>query len=68
MTIEILGCAYSGSLALMADAAHQAFDVVGFACQIGALILARRQPSEQQTYGRGRYEHFGALVTILLIW
>jgi len=41
----------ANSTALMADAGHNASDVLGLLLAWGAVILARRQPSQRYTYG-----------------
>ncbi|MDO7714281.1 MAG: cation transporter, partial [Pirellulales bacterium] len=45
---------FSGSLALLADAGHNASDVVGLLLAWGASFLARRPPSQKFTFGLRR--------------
>lgn len=52
----------SGSLALLADAAHNLTDVGGLLVAWGAAALSRRSPSERHTYGLGRTSILAALV------
>ena len=52
----------SGSLALLADAAHNLTDVGGLLLAWGAVALSRRSPSERHTYGLGRTSILAALV------
>ena len=52
----------SGSLALLADAAHNLTDVGGLLLAWGAVALSRRIPSERHTYGLGRTSVLAALV------
>ena len=52
----------SGSLALLADAAHNLTDVGGLLLAWGAVALSRRTPSERHTYGLGRTSILAALV------
>ena len=52
----------SGSLALVADAAHNLTDVGGLVLAWGAVALSRRAPSERHTYGLGRTSILAALV------
>ena len=52
----------SGSLALIADAAHNLTDVAGLLLAWGAAALSRRRPSERHTYGLGRASLLAALV------
>ncbi|MDA8249180.1 MAG: cation diffusion facilitator family transporter [Rhodospirillales bacterium] len=55
--------------ALMADAVHNAGDVLGLLLAWGAAVLARRLPSQARTYGWGRGSILAALVNaaVLLI-
>jgi cobalt-zinc-cadmium efflux system protein len=41
----------AGSMALVADAGHNLSDVLGLTLSLGALILARRKPTNRRTYG-----------------
>lgn len=50
-----------GSLALLADAAHNLTDVAGLLLAWGAAALAGRRPSARFTYGLGRGTIFAAL-------
>ncbi len=52
----------TGSLALLADAAHNLTDVGGLVLAWGATVLARRSPSDRHTYGLGRASILAALV------
>ncbi len=51
-----------GSLALLADAAHNLTDVAGLLVAWGAASLARRAPTARYTYGLGRGTILAALV------
>jgi cobalt-zinc-cadmium efflux system protein len=44
----------SGSLALLADAGHNAADVLALILAWGATVLARRRPGARHTYGLGK--------------
>jgi cobalt-zinc-cadmium efflux system protein len=59
----------AGSMALLADAAHNAGDVLGLVLAWGATILARRSPTAERTYGWGRGSILAALInaSVLLI-
>ena len=58
-----------GSLALLADAAHNLTDVGGLLLAWGAFVVARRRPSKWHTYGLGRATILAALTNgiVLLI-
>src|SRR5258708_5255321 len=59
----------SHSLALMADAAHNLIDVLALVLAWGAMVLARRSPTPERTYGFRRSSILAALInaTVLLI-
>jgi cobalt-zinc-cadmium efflux system protein len=60
---------YAGSMALLADAAHNLTDVAGLLIAWGAVVLTRRAPTRLHTYGLGRTTILAALanaVTILI--
>jgi len=57
----------AGSLALLADAGHNASDVLGLCMAWGAVLLARRLPSERFTYGLQSASIVAALANALLL-
>lgn len=59
---------YSGSLALLADAAHNLTDVGGLLLAWGAVALGRRRPSDRHTYGFGRASILAALANGLALF
>jgi cobalt-zinc-cadmium efflux system protein len=61
MLAEIAGGLWTGSLALLADAAHMAADVAALALSLFAFWLARRPASAGRTYGYQRAEILAAL-------
>lgn len=67
--LEALFGFWVGSLALLADAAHKLTDVFGLLIAWGAVVVARRRPTERHTYGLGRATILAALANgiILLI-
>lgn len=58
---------YTGSLALLSDAAHMVSDVSALALALGAAHLARRPPSAFATFGLGRVEVLGGFINALLL-
>lgn len=52
----------TGSLALLADAAHNLTDVGGLLLAWGAAVLARRAPSQSYSFGLGRTTILAAIV------
>ncbi|NHC22933.1 cation transporter [Nocardioides sp. IC4_145] len=60
LVVEVVGAVISGSLALLADAAHMLTDVVGLTLGLVAAILARRPATPERTWGYRRAEVLGA--------
>jgi cobalt-zinc-cadmium efflux system protein len=56
-----------GSLALLADAAHNLIDVAGLLIAWGAVIASRRPPSDRFSYGHGRTTILAALANAIAI-
>ncbi|KNC18411.1 cation transporter [Arthrobacter sp. RIT-PI-e] len=67
MVIEVVGALFSGSLALLADAAHMLSDSVGLGIAILATWLAARPPTERRTFGWKRVEVLAALVNGVIV-
>ena len=64
---EILGGAFSGSLALFSDATHNVGDLVAVLLALFARRLSRRPPSIRHTYGLKRVEVMAALINAVLL-
>ena len=58
---------WGGSLALLADAGHNAGDVVGLLLAWGASLLARRPPSRRFTFGLRRVTIYAAFANAVLL-
>ncbi|MEU1282256.1 cation diffusion facilitator family transporter [Streptomyces sp. NPDC005805] len=67
MVLEIVGGVLSGSLALIADAAHMATDALGLGMALLAIHFANRPPSGNRTFGLARAEILAALANCLLL-
>jgi cobalt-zinc-cadmium efflux system protein len=67
LAAEILGGFAFASLALLADAAHLATDVVGLAVALVAQTLVTRPASDRRTFGLRRAEALGAQANALLV-
>jgi len=65
--IEAACGVWAGSLALLADAGHNAGDVVGLLLAWAASRLARRPPSRRYTWGFRRTTIYAALVNAVLL-
>ncbi|KNC80652.1 hypothetical protein SARC_06990 [Sphaeroforma arctica JP610] len=68
MVGEVVGGYFSGSLAIMTDAAHLLSDIAGFFISLVALHLAGKPASHKMSFGYNRAEIVGALLSVLLIW
>ncbi len=67
---EVAGGLWTGSLALLSDAAHVLMDVVALGLSYVALRLAARDPSDRHSYGLHRAEVLAAVInggTLLVI-
>lgn len=60
MVVEVVGAFVSGSLALLADAAHMATDSMGLVIALIAAVLMGRPRSDRWTWGFARAEVLGA--------
>ncbi|MEU0371073.1 cation diffusion facilitator family transporter [Streptomyces sp. NPDC006283] len=67
MVLEIVGGVLSGSLALIADAAHMATDAVGLGLALLAIHFANRPAGQNRTFGFARAEILAALANCLLL-
>ena len=67
MLVEMAGGFWTGSLALLADAAHMLTDAAGLALALFAIWIAHRPPTPAKTYGYYRAEILAALVNALIL-
>ena len=58
----------ANATALLADAVHNAGDVLGLLLAWGAVVLARRVPSLRRTYGWGRGSILAALINAAVLF
>ena len=65
---EVIGGFISGSLAIMADAAHMFSDLASFLVSLIAIWIGSKKPKKSFTFGYSRAEVLGALLTIIIIW
>jgi cobalt-zinc-cadmium efflux system protein len=73
MLVQVVGAVISGSLALLADAAHMLTDVAALIIALIASVVAARPANERSTFGYRRAEVFGALANgviliVLSVW
>lgn len=67
MVVQLVGAAMTGSLALLADAAHMFADSSALVIALVASIVAARPADDRRTFGYQRAEVFGALMNGLLL-
>ena len=68
LLVEVAGAWWSGSLALLSDAAHMATDTLALAIALVAGRLARRPADARRTFGYARFEALGALANGMLLF
>jgi cobalt-zinc-cadmium efflux system protein len=67
MVVEAIGGLLTGSLALVADAAHMLTDAGGLALALIAIRFAERPATPQKTYGYVRMEILAALLNAVVL-
>jgi cobalt-zinc-cadmium efflux system protein len=67
MVVQVVGAVLSGSLALLADAAHMFADAAALVIALVASIVAARPANDRRTFGYQRAEVFGALVNGVIL-
>ena len=67
LVLEVVGGLWTGSLGLLADAAHMFADAGGLALALFAIWIASRPPTPAKTYGYYRAEILAALVNALVL-
>lgn len=67
MLVQVVGALLSGSLALLADAAHMFTDASGLVIALIAATVAARPADDRRTFGYQRAEVFGALINAVIL-
>lgn len=67
VVVELAAGFWAESLALLADAGHNASDIIGLLLAWGAAWLARRPPSTRYTWGLRRATIYAALANAVLL-
>ncbi len=67
MTVEVIGGLWTGSLALLADAAHMLTDAGGLALALIAIRFSERPATPEKTYGYVRMEVLSALTNAVVL-
>ncbi len=66
--VQIAGGVVSGSMALISDALHNLTDFVSLVISYGALVIGKRGPTHQQTFGYKRVEILATVVSVALLY
>lgn len=66
--VEVIGGIWTGSLALLADAAHMLTDVGGLALALFATWMAQKPATAEKTYGYYRVEILAALANAIVLF
>ncbi|MFW5419861.1 cation transporter [Nocardiopsis sp. CNT-189] len=66
--VQVAGAAFSGSLALLADAGHTVTDSAGVMLALFAVWIAGRPPNPKRTFGLQRAEVLAAAANALLLF
>ena len=66
MIVQVVGAILSGSLALLADAAHMFTDSSALVIALIASAVAARPADDRRTFGYQRAEVFGALINAII--
>jgi cobalt-zinc-cadmium efflux system protein len=67
MVVQIVGAVLTGSLALLADAAHMFTDAAALVIALIASAVAARPANDRSTFGYQRAEVFGALINGVIL-
>lgn len=67
MLAEVVGAIVTGSLALLADAAHMLTDAGGLALALVAINLSARKPTLTKSFGYHRAEILAALINAVIL-
>ena len=64
---ELFGGVYTGSIAVISDAAHDAGDAVSIGISYFLETKSKKQPDEKYTYGYTRYSVMGGIITSAIL-
>lgn len=67
MVVQVVGAILTGSLALLADAAHMFTDASALVIALIASAVALRPADDRRTFGYQRAEVFGALINAIIL-
>ena len=64
---EFIGGVFTGSVAIISDAVHDAGDAAGIGIAFFLERKSKKAPDEKYTYGYARYSVVGGLITVLIL-
>ncbi|MFK4761277.1 cation diffusion facilitator family transporter [Microbacterium sp. ZW T5_45] len=67
MVVQVVGALLTGSLALLADAAHMFTDASALVIALIAAAVSARPADDRRTFGYQRAEVFGALINAIIL-
>lgn len=65
--LELIGGAFTGSIAIISDALHDIGDAAGIGVAVFLERKSKKPPDEKYTYGYGRYSVVGGVITTLIL-
>lgn len=65
---QVIGGVISGSLSLLADAAHNGSDVAALGISYGARRISHRQADRRRTFGYNRAKLIGAMINLTVLF
>ena len=65
---QLIGGYISGSIAIFADTAHLASDMMGFVIAMAGIKLGEKRANSHMSFGYHRAELVGTLVSVISIW
>ena len=68
IAMQLTGAILAGSIALMADTAHLATDLIGFSISVTSLFISQKPASKSLSFGYHRAEVLGTLASMLVLW
>lgn len=68
LIVEIVGGIYTGSLALISDAAHMMTDTAGLAIALAGVKIGERPADSRRTFGYKRFEILAAVGNAILLF
>jgi len=65
--LKLVAGLFSGSLAVLSDAAHSGLDLVGAALTFFSVRVSDKPADEDHTYGHGKFENFSSFGEVILM-